>query len=137
MTDFQFHVFALPLVYAPIAYGIYASIAYYRQIRVTNIDTWKKTSMLTNLSPNEFIQRAQNLCANKGYLLIDINATPDVIKVVIKENPSLIWWFGQMYYIEYKAAEPQEIDLYARGCVFKQNLNISSYNNTLNAFVKL
>jgi hypothetical protein len=59
MTDFQFHMFALPLVYAPIVFGIYASVAYYRKLSIDKINSWKRASIITNISPNEFIQISQ------------------------------------------------------------------------------
>ncbi|MDD4100451.1 MAG: hypothetical protein PHT47_05100 [Candidatus Cloacimonetes bacterium] len=138
MTDFQFHMFALPLVYAPIVFGIYASVAYYRKFSIDKVNSWKRASIITNISPNEFIQISQNLCANKGCQLIDITIlSKEFIKVIIKESPSPLWWFGQIYYIEYRVVEQPEVIVYARGCVFKESLNVSSYNNTLNSYVKI
>lgn len=138
MTEFQFHMFALPLVYAPIVFGFYASVAYYRKISIGKINSWKRASIITNLSPNEFIQISQNLCANKGCQLIDITIiSKEFIKVIIKESPSLLWWFGQIYYIEYRVVEQPEVVVYARGCVFKKSMNVSNYNNTLNSYVKI
>jgi hypothetical protein len=129
---------ALPLIYAPFAYGIYASIAFYRKIRLDDVESWKKACITTNLSAHEFILISQNLCANKGYQLMDISiVSNELVKVVIKENPSLWWWNGQIYYIEYKAVERPEVVLYARGCVFKKNLNLSSYKNTLYSFMRI
>lgn len=138
MTEFQFNMFALPLIYAPFTFGIYASIAFYRKISLDKLESWKKASITTNISSNEFISISQNLCANKGCQLIDISiVSNEFVKVVIKENPSLLWWFGQIYYIEYKVVERPEVVLYARGCVFKKSLNVSSYNNTLSSFIRI
>ncbi len=138
MTVFQFHMFALPLIYAPFAFGIYASIAFHRKIHLDKVDSWTKACITTNISPNEFISISQNLCANKRCQLIDISiVSNEFVKVVIKENPSLLWWFGQFYYIEYKVVERPEVVLYARGCVFKKCLNVSSYKNTLNSFIRI
>ncbi|MCB5251743.1 MAG: hypothetical protein WC944_07220 [Candidatus Cloacimonadaceae bacterium] len=136
MTDFQFHVFAMPLLYMPLAWTFYASIAYYRKIRLHNLESWKKLSTETNISAKEFVLRAQNMCLRKGMALTDIIESEGVIRVLIRENPSLLW-SGQFYCIDYSISEQPSVTVHARGSIFKENLNSSSFKNTLNAFVGL
>lgn len=138
MTEFQFHMFAIPLIYAPIVFGFYASIAYYRKISLAKVRSWRNDCVTTNLSPSDFILVAQNICSGKEHNLLEISFhSNENIRVVIKENPTLMWWFGQIYCIEYTVEEKPKVTLYARGCVFEKSLNTTSYSNTLNSFVKI
>ncbi|MCB5265523.1 MAG: hypothetical protein PHT37_00530 [Candidatus Cloacimonetes bacterium] len=137
MTAIQFFAFSIPLFIAPIVWGIYASIAIRRKVKIHNLETWKKASIESNITQSEFIVRVQQLCAGKGYFLLDIIQSDDSVKAVIKEAPTVLWGFGQFYCIEYKAIEKPKVTVYVRSGVFKGAINKSAFRNAVNAFAKL
>ncbi|MCB5270271.1 MAG: hypothetical protein LHW56_00340 [Candidatus Cloacimonetes bacterium] len=137
MTALQFHAFSIPLIIGPFVMGVYAFIAMYRKVKIHNLETWKKASIESNLTKSEFIARTQQLCAGKGYFLLDIIQSDDSVKAVIKEAPTVLWGFGQFYCIEYRPTQKPKVTVYARSGVFKWAINKSAFRNAVNAFAKL
>lgn len=137
MTVLQFHMLAIPVLYAPFVLSLYALIALHRKVRIKNYKTWKNASITSEILPDEFIQRAQNICLSRGYYLVDIIKSDSSLKVVMKEFPSYLWVFGQFYCIEYNYDNKVNICIYVRGGVLKNSINNGSFRHTQNMFVKL
>jgi len=135
LTAVQFIMFMIPLM-CLFVFGLYSTIYFNLKIKTGKINSWNKKLIDTTITKQEFLLIAQKLCLYKGQNLIDIIQLDDILRIVIKENPNFLWWFGQFYCIDYTEKEKPSVMVYARGGSVKR-INKVSFANTFNAFVKL
>lgn len=135
LTTLQFIMFMIPLI-CLFVFGFYTTIYNYQKIRTDKVKSWKKRCVDTTITKQEFLMIAQKMCYHKGLNLIEVLNLKDSLRIVIRENPNFLWWFGQFYCIEYMEKENPSVIVYARGGSVKR-INKISFANTVNAFVKI
>lgn len=89
--------------------------------------TWKQVNGKTTLKGNEFIRRIQEICLHKNYTLLEISEK----HAYIKENISFRSG-GVLYYIELNASEPDSVTVYARGSIYKRQINPNCLTGMVN-----
>ena len=106
---------------------IYYAISTLRKMDYSARKTWKKATGKSSLKGEEFIRRVQKLCLHKKYILLEISPTHAYIKESISFSSG-----GVFYYVELN--EPETVNVYARGAIYKNRINPNCLTSMVNMF---
>lgn len=130
-SGYFFYNFLIGLGFGIFSYFIYASIAMHRTVNTSKHGSWRKESIETTLSSDEFIQRIQNICLIRKWFLIEISDR----HATIRTYPDLLG-YGIFFYIELIEGEKNTINVFARGAIRQFVFYRSSLYNLINLLYK-
>jgi len=105
---------------------IYAFISLNRSVKTEHYKSWRKGSIETSLTPQEFISRVQKICLHKNWNIVELTEQ----HAIIRTYPTF-WGWGYFFYIDYLPGETTAVNVYTRGAYWKNTFYRPAADNLL------